>query len=302
MLMNLIDPSPALLRSQPRDPEQWAIAASGSYAIGIDNVSSITPWWSDALCKACTGDGWVRRKLYSDSDLSVLSFRRVMLLTSIDAGALRGDLGDRLLLVDLDRIEEGARRPESEIDRHFNELYPQAFGALLTLVSDVLRHLPHAHPKSLPRMADFGRVLAALDAADGDGGISLGIYMGQGKRIAGDVLDADAVANALIAMIESEQEWSGTAGDLLVRLTPERPPTGWPKSPRGMAGHLKRLLPALRATGIEVEYDRSTSRDRRREYFIRHRQQSTVQTGHASGERLSGGSDGPYLSDSGEAA
>ena len=51
-----------------------------------------------------TGDGLVRRKLYTDSDLAVLAFKRCIVLTSIDHGALRGDLGDRLLLVDLERI------------------------------------------------------------------------------------------------------------------------------------------------------------------------------------------------------
>jgi hypothetical protein len=60
-LVGLIDPSPAVLRSQPRNEEAWAISASASWVIAVDNVSAIPDWWSDSLCKAVTGDGWFRR-------------------------------------------------------------------------------------------------------------------------------------------------------------------------------------------------------------------------------------------------
>ena len=62
LCIGLFDPSSAPLRSEPRDPEQWAIASSGSWGVAIDNLSKIPAWLSDAICKASTGDGWVRRR------------------------------------------------------------------------------------------------------------------------------------------------------------------------------------------------------------------------------------------------
>ncbi len=162
-LVGLVDPSPAILRSPPRDPEQWAISASASWVVGVDNVSTIPDWWSDSLCKAVTGDGWLRRKLYTDGELSVLSFRRVVLLTSIDPGALRGDLGDRVLLVDLEPIDEAARLTQRGIETHYQAARPRLFGALLDLLAAVWRELPSVELERLPRMADFGRLLAAMD-------------------------------------------------------------------------------------------------------------------------------------------
>jgi hypothetical protein len=50
----------------------------------LDNISGIPDWLSDALCRAVTGDGMVRRRLYENDDLTVLAFRRVVALTSID--------------------------------------------------------------------------------------------------------------------------------------------------------------------------------------------------------------------------
>lgn len=60
--------------------------------VALDNVSLIEPWLSDALCRAVTGDGLVRRALYTNSDVSVLAFRRAVLLNGISLAGLRGDL------------------------------------------------------------------------------------------------------------------------------------------------------------------------------------------------------------------
>ena len=58
------------------------------------------------------------REAYAeDSELSAISFKRVIALTSIDRGALCGDLSDRLLLVDLNRIEDSFRRTEAGLNR-----------------------------------------------------------------------------------------------------------------------------------------------------------------------------------------
>ena len=64
----LLDPSPVLARKPPRDAESWVVQASGSWVVGLDNMSDIPDWLSDALCRASTGDGDVRRKLYTDGD------------------------------------------------------------------------------------------------------------------------------------------------------------------------------------------------------------------------------------------
>ena len=294
LVTGLVDPSPALLRSQPRDVEAWAMAAAGSWCVVIDNVSSIPVWWSDALCKAVTGDGWIRRKLYTDSDLAVLAFRRCVMLTSIDAGALRGDLGDRLLLVDLERIDDGHRRTKSELNERYDDLRPMLFAGLLDAVSRTLAVLPDVELDSLPRMADFARVLAALDKACPEltGGGALELFVGQRKRIATDVVDGDPVAAAIVALMENREEWQGTASELLTAITPKgndgnpRPPRGWPGSPRGMAAQLKKVTPALRVVGIDVQHDRASDRNRTRRYILRKMGDSTVRTVQSSENQL----------------
>ena len=265
LLGSIVDPSPAPLRSVPRDTEGWAMAAAGSWIVTIDNVSGIPLWWSDALCKVVTGDGWIRRQLYTDSSLVVLRFKRVVILTSIDAGALRGDLGDRLLLVDLKPIPDNQRRTEAELDGIAASMNPNVFGALLDLLASVLKELPHVALHRLPRMADFARVLAAVDRAAPDltMGKALLLYLGQGDRIAETVVEGDSVAEAVQSLIEREETWSGTSGELLSHVEPTNKPKDWPRNGQAMTGRLKRLRPALQTIGVRIDIPKTrTNRGR----------------------------------------
>jgi len=269
-ICGMFDPSDAPTRSQPRDPESWAMSVANGWATVIDNISSIPEWWSDALCKVVTGDGWVRRTLYTDGDVSVMSFRRVVVLTSIDAGALRGDLGERLVLVDLEPIAPDRRRTEKALDKAYHAARPAILGALLDLLAGVLSRLDSVSVPKLPRMADFARVLAAVDETLGTE--SLALYADQGRRIAGEVLDADPFGEAIAAWARLQGEWSGTAGDMLKAVRPEDAGREWPRSARGVSARLKRLAPALAAQGIRVTPPAPT--DSKRVYLL----QTTAQT------------------------
>ena len=114
-VVQVIDPSPAPLRTAPRDVKQWVVVAAASWAVCLDNVNAISGWLSETLCRAVTGDGNVDRALYTDDDVTVLAFRRVVMMTSIDAGQLDGDLAERLLLIELQPMADGARRTDAEL-------------------------------------------------------------------------------------------------------------------------------------------------------------------------------------------
>lgn len=247
----LVDPSGAPLRSAPRNEDAWATNASGSWVVPIDNLSSIQPWFSDALCRAVTGDGWVRRRLYTDGDPAVTKFQRCVIMTSIDAGALRGDLAERLLPVELERIDPSRRRTEAEITAAFRPNHGAILGALLDLVVKVLDELPRIELDELPRLADFARVLGALDRVNGWD--SLDRFLGIGADLAEDVIEADPVAQAIVKLLDDRGEYHGTAQGLLKEITPEQLPKGWPTTAHHLSGAIKRAAPALRAVGIVVE-------------------------------------------------
>lgn len=257
LLVQLIDPSPAPLRCAPRDVQEWAVATSGSWVAAIDNVSTIPTWWADAICRAVTGDGHIRRRLYSDDGLTVLTYRRVLLLTGIDIGALRGDLADRLLTVELDPIRPDRRCEERALREAMEAARPRLIGALLDLTSQVLAVLPGIELEELPRMADFAKIVAAVDEVLGTDAADR--YAGQAAGLAAEVVEGDDVARAVRDFIAAQAcaSWQGTAETLLDALTPDRPTKYWPTSPRALSGRLRQSSVALAAVGVRVDNRRS---------------------------------------------
>ncbi|MEU9136214.1 ATP-binding protein [Streptomyces sp. NPDC048404] len=266
MFINLIDPSPAAKRSQPRDEKAWSRQAFASWALCLDNISTIPPWLSDTLCKAVTGDGVVDRALYTDDDVVVLTFKRVLALTTIDAGALAGDLAERVLLLDLQLIDSEHRRSEEELDASFELARPAVLGALFDVLACVLAVLPSVRLDSMPRMADFARVLAAVDQTQGWN--TLGNYLATSANVATDAMEGDPFAMAIAHLVDQAGTWQGTAGQLLEVLpAPLVRPPNWPKDATRASGRVKRLAPLLRSIGITVD-DTQRSQDRHRHRLL----------------------------------
>jgi hypothetical protein len=256
VLVLLLDPGPVPVRKPPRDAESWVTAASGSWVVGLDNLSDIPPWLSDALCRASTGDGDVRRKLYTDGDFAVFAFRRCVIFDSIDVGALAPDLADRTVPITLDLIPEEHRTDEETFWGSWAEAHPKLLGAVLDLAAAVLRQLPSVELARKPRMADFARILAAVDAELGTK--ALARYARQATDMAAESLSGDSFA-ARIQMAMTET-FTGTSAALLKLIRPAdpadgewTPPKDWPKDARAATGKIRRLAPAFRKIGWGVE-------------------------------------------------
>ncbi|WP_217552690.1 ATP-binding protein [Streptomyces sp. GbtcB6] len=266
MIVNLVDPSPASKRSQPRDIKAWSVQAFNSWALCLDNVSAIPPWLSDTLCRAVTGDGIVDRALYSDDDVVVLTFRRVLAMTTIDAGALAGDLAERMMLLDLQPIPKSARRGEEELDAAYAAARPAVIGSLLDLLASVLRELPAVSLESKPRLADFAKVLAAIDRVTGWS--TFADFAAAAESVNADALEGDPFGSALVAFLDTHGPWTGTAAQLMDVIPP---PDGyhpqWPKDATRASGRLKRIAPLLRSIGIAYD-DTQRTPDRARQRLI----------------------------------
>jgi hypothetical protein len=266
-IASIVDASPVGPRKAPRDVESWTTAAAGSWVVALDNLSGIPDWLSDALCRASTGDGDVRRRLYTDGDLHVIAFRRALIVNGIDVGAMRGDLADRLVHLLLERIPDTKRRRDEEMTQEWNEAHPKILGALLDLTVKVLAELPTITLDTMPRMADFARVLAAVDRVNKTDGLTT--YLGLRRELAEDVASSDPV---IIALTESVSgEFTGTSATLLEliyplddagqRVDPRRLPKDWPDNARELTAALNRHAPVLRQLGWTVaKSDRKSGR------------------------------------------
>jgi hypothetical protein len=121
----------------------------------------------------------------------------------------------------------------------------------------------------MPRMADFARCAAAWELRFWPKGTFMAAYEGNRQGAIDNVLDADLVAGAVLAMMVDRTEWNGTATDLIEQLAKfvsetQRNSKAWPTSGRAVAGKLRRSEPFLRKIGIEFVFSRSNDRARTR--------------------------------------
>ena len=250
-VLSIIDPSVAAIRSIPRTEEDWAVSAWNAYAFALDNVSHLAPWLQDALCRAVTGDAFLRRERYSDVGISVVDFRRPLIITTIDPGSLQGDVADRLLPVELQPISPSQRLTDAEVTAAVEKARPGILGALVDLLAQVLKVLPTVELSEKPRMADFAELLAALDEVTGWS--TLPDYLEAAASGSRNVVDGDQFALAISVLAQAEGRWEGTCSDLMARLENEKHAPDWPKSPRAAQSRIQRLTPALATRGVKID-------------------------------------------------
>jgi hypothetical protein len=265
-LVMLVDPTSVPLRSAPRDAEGWVTAANASWVVALDNISGEIPLWlSDCLCRAVTGDGDVRRALYTDQDVSVIAFRRAVIINGVDIQVTQGDLADRLLHVDLPRVN--GRREEKEVAADWAQAWPHIMGGLLDLAAEVHQRLRSITVADLPRMADYAKVLAAVDEIGGTDGLSR--YRERVKKVAADTLDAPFIARLIECNYCCDERTSAEITAALKPADPSwKPPKEWPKNARAVTGQLTRHAPALRSQGWNIEHDDGRNKDGIRRWTI----------------------------------
>jgi len=271
VLKRLLDPTKAPRRSEPENEGDIVIAAQNNLVLLYDNLSQISPKISDAFCRLSTGGGLSKRKLYTDDSEVVLEAQRPVILTGIGFGAIRDDLADRAIRVELTRIADEDRVTDSQLWARFHREHPRILGALLDAVSVALRRFDEVEEELgfLPRLADW---IVWAEAGVGHFGVPLGelreaFYDVQGE-FDSEFLESNPLGGAILLLTRDWQPGESrryTSKQLLEEL--EKVVFGgqvntknlmdWPKSPEALVRRLPRLQSALRSAGIVVSKERN---------------------------------------------
>src|SRR5262249_16277914 len=104
---------------------------------------------------------------------------------------------------------------------------------------------------------------AAETAFGWHSGTFMKAYQGNRESANEVALEASVIARPLLDLLEAQGGWTGSSSHLLTLLEERlgdqaRRPAGWPKSPRSLAGHVKRLGPKLGGAGWTSEQSRSS--------------------------------------------
>ncbi len=249
----LVDPSAVKYMSIPKNLEHAQMIAEKHWVSMFDNVSAISGWFSDFLCRAITGEGDMKRTLYTDDDEFIRSYRRCFVLNGIGSYAERPDLLDRSILIDIPKLD--AVRSVEEMEAEWNEMLPGILGGFFTAVSQAMGIVDQIKGHDQFRMSDFARWGAALA---GPLGYSKEEFFRKYQESV-DIKWAEAAdVNTLNGRIEQlmleQPEWQGSFTDLLEFINPGlRKDKSLPETAKKLSDEIKRIEPLLRNSGIKIE-------------------------------------------------
>lgn len=258
LLVALIDPHIGDMQSLPREERDLMIAALHSHVLAFDNLSHLPAGMSDCFCRLATGGGFRIRKLYSDSEETIIDACKPVIINGINRLCTQQDLISRAVQITVPPITPEERLSEDEVMARFRAAQPRILGAFLTLLSRALAILPQVQLDAMPRMADFARLGVAVERAAGWPPDSfLGAYDRSIQMALEASVEEDPVGSAIAQLLSSQQSWAGTASDLLASLAIYVPSSvlqskSWPKAPNWLSFRLDRLAPGLEAIGITL--------------------------------------------------
>ena len=260
----IVDPSAALTTAFPNNLPELVQILSHSYVTFFDNVSEISQLTSDQLCRAVTGSGFVKRRLYENDQDFIYSMKRAVGYNGILISAHRADLLDRLLNLKLKMIDKRKRKKLKLLHKEFEAILPYLLGYIFDILSQVLNRIGEVKLDELPRMADFAEMGELISRCIG---YPAGQFTEAYKRNIGqtneEAINSNLVASAIILLMNKQKICSGKAGELLSlfndlgsknqefqNLISNR---WWPKTPKAFSNRITEIEPNLKDVGIIVE-------------------------------------------------
>ena len=268
----LVDPSKPVLLTVHKDRTEFIQQLGHNYVAYYDNVKNTPEWLSDEACKAVTGVGQTKRKLYSDDDDIVYEYKRCLGFNGINISLTEPDALDRSIMIELDRISKEIRRTESEIIGEFFKLRPMLLGYIFDLLVKAIRIKPTIRLNDLPRMADFALWGEAIARAMGYKELQFmnAYYENIGKQNIEAIENhplGQAIARFYEERIEHTETWEGSPTELLQHLAAIAQNHGintnhksWPKEVRWLIRRLNQIRSnLLEGLGIDIRITRVTT-------------------------------------------
>ena len=270
MIKLLVDPSKPTLLTIHSDRSEFIQQLAHNHIAYYDNVKYTPGWLSDEACKAVTGIGQSKRKLYTDDDEIVYEYKRCLGFNGINISLSEPDALDRSMMIELDRISKENRRVESDIMAEFLRLRPQILGYILDILVKALQIKPTIRLSDLPRMADSALWGEAIARAMGYNDLEFiqAYYVNIGKQNI-EAIEANPLGLAIAKFFTDNQELIGSPQEILDAMesvaVENRINTNhklWPKAANSVTKRLNQIRSnLLEGLGISVTIDRDTKKN-----------------------------------------
>jgi hypothetical protein len=274
LLRTVVDPSVTLTLSFPSSPQELVQQLQHHWLACFDNVTGLPLWLSDTLCRASTGEGVSKRRLYTDDADVLYSFRRAVGISGLINPAIRPDLLDRCIVVELESIGSESRRTEEELQVAFRDRIPVILGGCFDSLVKAMVPKTDRETIHLPRMADFAkRGLRIAEGLGYDPKQFLDAYRDNIGELNEQAIEAQPFIQAVRAVVDEQGgRWEGAAtrlleeaGNIAQKIGLRTDDKKWPKSPSWVTRRLTEGRINLQADGYEVSV---TRKDRNRERTV----------------------------------
>ncbi|MFZ2226474.1 MAG: hypothetical protein WA064_03390 [Candidatus Moraniibacteriota bacterium] len=259
IVKSVVDPSKVELLTLLNETRELTQQLDQHYLLSFDNLASLEVKTSDTLCRAVTGGGLSKRKLYTDSDNVIFEFKRAIIINGVNLVANKPDLLDRSLLFELERIEEENRKAEEDFWQEFNLVKPKILGAIFDALSKALIILPAVKLEKTPRMADFAKWGCAIAEAIG---YTQKQFVEAYEENYGmqnrQAIEENPVASAILMLVGNRKNWNGTSRDLLkeIKAIAEKEDLDmkfFPKSPSALSRKVNEVRSNLLSESVKIE-------------------------------------------------
>src|SRR5215207_1626358 len=242
------------------DRRDFLQKAAHCYILMLDNQNSLPEWFQDTLCRLVTGESDSKRVLYTDEEDLIWSMQRAVLLNGINPPTDRGDVQDRTLPIELERLDKRRRIPEDDFWMQFSLKHPELLGALFDALSGALKERHTVKLAERPRLADWGLYAAALYESQGWGVQTfLEDWKGVEETQHQGTLDGSIVAQAVIFYMKDKDRVELSAAKLHAAIEARagddldlKDDKTWPKTGRTLWKRIREVTPLLEVHGIRA--------------------------------------------------
>jgi hypothetical protein len=269
----IVDPAGAKTVSLSKNLENLVLSLHSRYVVCFDNVSNIDQDISNVLCKAVTGDGNSKRKLYTDSEEVIYSYKRKIILNGISPTMEFPDLMDRNITYTTNKVSEEERITEEEFEIKFKEILPFVLGTIFKILSKAITIYDSVKLdlKRLPRMADFTIWGDCIARAFGHEPLSFIVnYKDVIKSHSLDIIETNPIMTIIDDLLGESVHYESTINDFYNLVKGRALSNGvniaskdvnFPRHFNQVKQQIMKLKPDLRAMGIEIDFDYYTKRN-----------------------------------------
>ena len=277
LIKQLIDPSRPILLTIHANRDEFVQQLSHNYVAYYDNVKNVPKWFTDEACKAVTGIGQTKRKLYTNDEDIVYEYKRCLGFSGINICLTEPDALDRSILIELMRIPRDKRKLESQILAEFEQIKPDVLGYTFDVLVKALQIKSNLQLNDLPRMADFALWAEAISQAMGYKPLEfINAYYENIGRQNIEAIESHPLAHTIAKYFEEEENEGQDQGPKVLQGSPmeildaleaftqshkiSTDNKQWPKSPSALSRRLNQIRSnLLEGLGIEVTISRTTT-------------------------------------------